>query len=188
MKHTKHILKFISAAIMPVLYLAFVVSEHYGFWDWVRGLDQVRVVAQRMNTSYADAKRQYRPGDPEFEPTLDLIEKYTKAELKRDRQPVLIARYKAVASAVIDTGQGMTAEWTAPTTPVYLGYVDNPAQTSDVVQVGDINDLFVWIDQSRNDFRFLIQNVLLAVFSLTLGVLIWSIEHRERRSDTSRNR
>lgn len=178
----KHLLKFISAGIMPVLYLAFVATEHYGFWDRVRGLDDVRVVAQRMNISYAYAKRQYRPTDPQWQPTLDLIKKYTKAELPRDRTPVLIGRWKAVTSAMIETGPGITAEWTAPTTPIYLGYVDQPTKPSDIVQVGDINDLFLWIDKSKSDFRFLIQNVLLGIFSLTLGIMIWGIEHREKLS------
>ncbi len=180
MKHIKHVLKFISAGIMPVLYLAFVATEHYGFWDRVRGLDDVRLVAQRMNISYAYAKRQYRPGDPEWKPTLGLIKRYTKAELPRDRQPVLIARYKAVTSAMVETAPGITAEWTAPTTPIYLAYAELPAKTNDVVQVGDINDLFLWIDKSKSDFRFLMQNVLLGIFSLTLGLMIWGIEHRER--------
>jgi len=46
----KHVLKFIAAAIMPVLYLAFIVTEHYGFWDRFRGLDEARVVAGNLGT------------------------------------------------------------------------------------------------------------------------------------------
>jgi len=37
-------------------------------------------------------------------------------------------------------------------------------------------------DKSKSDFRFLVQNVLLGIFSITLGVLIWAIEHRKSGS------
>lgn len=176
MTPTKPILKFLAAAVMPALYLAFVVTDHYEVWDRVRGLNDVKAVAARMSISYAEAKRQYWPRDKEWEPTLALITRYTKFQLPQGRTPVMIARYKAVASAQIEIPGGENAEWTAPTTPLVLLYSD-PPKNEDTVIVGDIGDLFVWIDKSKSDFRFLIQNVLLGIFSITLGVLIWAVEH-----------
>jgi hypothetical protein len=178
----KPILKFLAAAVMPSLYLAFIITDHYEAWDRVRGLNEVKIVAARMNVSYAEAKRQYWPSDKEWIPTLALITRYTKAQLPQGKSPVMIARYKAVASAKIDITPGSSAEWTAPTTPLVLLYRDPPLSMDDAVIVGDIGDLSVWIDKSKSDFRFLIQNVLLGVFSIALAVLIWSVEHRSKKA------
>jgi hypothetical protein len=166
---------------MPAVYLIFVITDHYEVWDEIRGLNEVKAVAARMNISYAEEKRQYWPSDKEWKPTLALITRYTNAQLPRGKSPVMIARYKAVASAKIDITPGAFAEWTAPTTPLVLLYRDPPLSMGDAVVVGDIGDLFIWIDKSRSDFRFLIQNVLLGIFSLSLGVLIWTVEHRTKK-------
>ncbi len=176
----KPALKFIAAAIMPSLYLMFIITDHYEIWDSIRGLNKVKAVAARMNLSYTEAKRQYRPGDDEWKPTIALIERYSKAELPRGRQPIVLARLQAVASAKAEVGPGKFAEWTAPTTPLLFLYSESPLSWNDTMVVGDIGDLFVWIEKSKSDFRFYVQNVLLGVFSVTLGALIWGIEHRER--------
>jgi hypothetical protein len=180
----KPVAKFVAAAVMPALYLLFVVADHYDVFDKLRGLDKVQTVASRMNTSYADVKRQYRPRDPEWTPTLALIRKYTKAEMPSNRDPVLLARYTAIVSAKAEIEPGKFAEWTAPTTPLLIFYSDPPSRFNDYVAVGEIGDLFSWIEKSKADFRFMIQNVLLGIFSITLGVLIWAIEHREHKRST----
>jgi hypothetical protein len=70
----KRALEFVSAVVFPVLYLGFVVTEHYGLWDEVRGLNSVKKVAAQMDTSYdPNAQRQFRPGDEGWKPTLTLI-------------------------------------------------------------------------------------------------------------------
>jgi hypothetical protein len=182
----KPILKFVAAAIMPAIYLAFVITDHYDVWDEVRGLNDVKVVAARMNTSYEEVQRQYRPSDKEWKATVDLIKKYTKSQLPPGREPLVVMRYGAITSAKLDLGYGKFAEWTAPTTPLALLYHEFPTPGSikpeDIVIVGQIGDLFAWIDKSKTDFRFFVQNVLLGIFSLTLAILIWGIEHRERKT------
>lgn len=96
----------------------------------------------------------------------------------------MIARFSAVASAKIDLAPGKFAEWTAPTTPLVLLYREAPLSWDDTLVVGDIGDLPIWIDKSKSDFRFLIQNVLLGVFSLSLGILIWTIEQATKDQKT----
>ena len=169
-------LKLVAVTIMPSLFLAFTVSEHYGLWDRVRGLNDVREVTRRMNTSYADEKRVYRKSDKEFGPTLALIRKYSSARIPSDREVLLIARYRAVVSYQESLSNGQVAEWTAPTTPLLLLYADPPGN-GDVIQVGAIGDLYSWIEQSKSDFKFYVQSILLGVFSLVLGFLVWAVEH-----------
>jgi hypothetical protein len=42
--------------------------------------------------------------------------------------------------------------------------------------VGTIGDLRAWIIRSKDDFRFVMQDILLAVLSITLGAIIWVTE------------
>ena len=168
-------LEFLSAAFIPFLYLTFVITEHYDVWDGPRGLDAVKRVASQMDTSYdPNVQRQFRATDPGFQETLDLIRKYTTASLQPGREPIAIVRYVAVASGKTDLGNGKFAEWTAPTTPLILLYTEPPVATSnDFIVVGSIGDLHTWIERSKTDFRFFVQDVFLTLFSLVLGVLIW---------------
>lgn len=159
-----------------MLYLIFVVTEHYGVWDKVRGLDAVKEVAAQMDTSYdPSAQRQFRPGDRGYAETLGLIENYTNAVLPKDRTPVMIVRYVAVLSGEAQLNNGKIAEWTAPSTPLCVLYHEMPANNSDTVQVGTIGDLHTWIERSKNDFRFCVQDVFLGIFSLALGALLWFV-------------
>jgi hypothetical protein len=136
-----------------------------------------------MNLSYQYAQRQYRPGDREWSDTVALIKRYTRAELPRDRDPLVLTRSQAIASSKLDLGRGAVAEWTAPNTPIMFLYKELPlpSGSADVIVVGDIADLFTWVDRSRTDFRFYVQNVLLAIFSLTLGVLAWRLDHQSNK-------
>lgn len=80
-------------------------------------------------------------------------------------------------SSKIDLGDGRMAEWTAPTTPIYLLYHDLPAEKGDAVQVGNIEDLHNWVERSKSDFRFYVQDIFLGLFSFALGAFIW-IAHK----------
>jgi len=104
-------LEFIRAVGLPILYLAFVVTEHYGFWDEIRGLNDVKTVAAQMNTSYdTQAQRKFRPQDKAWKPTLALIRRFSRAQLPKGREPILIARYSAILSGKVDLGNGQFAE------------------------------------------------------------------------------
>jgi hypothetical protein len=176
----KHLLALGRLVIMPVLFILFAVTDHYGVWDTLRGLNNVEAVAKRMNLSYQEAQRQYRPGDKEWSDTVALIKRYTKADIPLGRDPLVLTRSQAIASSKLDLGGGISAEWTAPNTPIMFLYKELPLPSGspDVVVVGDIADLFTWVDKSKTDFRFYIQNVLLAIFSVTLGIFAWRLDHQ----------
>lgn len=167
------------AVVWPLLYLSFVVTEHYGLWDSLRGLNAVKEVAAHMDTSYdPSVQRQYRPGDKGYSETLSLIERYTNAVLLKGRKPVMICRYVAVLSGKADLGNGKTAEWTAPSTPLIVLYHELPANPQEIVQVGTIGDLHLWIERSKADFRFFVQDIFLGVFSVALGASLWFAHRR----------
>jgi hypothetical protein len=59
------------------------------------------------------------PSDPEWAPTLQLIEKYTKHNLRTDREPATIARMQATQSI---QERNTDLEWTSPSTPFVVLY------------------------------------------------------------------
>jgi len=115
----RSILKLCGLTLIPVVSIGFLLSEYFGVWDRHYGLNHVLKAADRLETSYApDVKRVVEPNDPEWEPILDLIHRYSLTHLPADREPKFLARFQAIASGKIDTGSGQTAEWTAPSTPI----------------------------------------------------------------------
>ena len=129
MRSAKALGKFMLAVGLPLVTLSFVVLNYYGLWDYVRGLHHVREIATRMETSYAeDVKRVIRPGQPGWDTMVSLIRRYSSAQLPANREPKLLARFVAVASAKLDIGPGQIAEWTAPSTPLVLIYIEWPGQ------------------------------------------------------------
>jgi hypothetical protein len=173
-------LKFFLAIVIPVCVIAFVFSMRTGFWDWCFGIDKVVKVTENFETSYApDACHPVRPGDPAWDPILKLISKYSSADLPKDKKPKVFARFVAVLSQKTDLGQGKIAEWTAPSTPIALIYRDWPGQDvppQDYRIVGTIGDLRIWINRSRDDFRFVMQDILFAILAIIIGTIIWFTE------------
>jgi hypothetical protein len=52
--------------ILPFLYTAFIITDRYGLWDELSGLDLVEGVSARFDLSYADnASLPVRVGDRE---------------------------------------------------------------------------------------------------------------------------
>ena len=185
MRSARAIGKFMLAVGLPLVTLGFVVLNYYGFWDYCRGLHHVREIAARMETSYAeDVKRVIRPGQPGWDTMLSLIRRYSSAQLPANREPKLLARSVAVASAKLDIGPGQIAEWTAPSTPLVLIYVEwpgQPVEPADYKIVGTIGDIRAWVDKSRADFYFVTRDVLITLTSIFLGGLIWFVEFRPQK-------
>ena len=182
----KPVFKFVAAVFLPVLTILFVIGEHGGWWDRYLGLTDVLEAAARFETSYSEGVRRIIvPGEPAWAPVLDLIRRYSPAKLPPGREPSVLARFVAVASAKIDTGLGTIAEWTAPSTPIALLYQDWPGNSvppSDCRIVGTIGDLRTWVDKRRADLHFLGRDVLLSITSIVIGLVIWLMENGPRGS------
>jgi hypothetical protein len=165
---TKAVLQLASAVLIPACAIGFVVVERAGLLDYYLGHDAVLEVAARLETSYAEnVDRQIGPDERAWRPLLRLIRKYSTATLPDNREPVMLARSVAIASAKLDIGQGQPAEWTAPSTPIILIYSDWPGHEvppKEYRVVGTIGDLRAWVDRSRADLRFWIQDLSLALF------------------------
>lgn len=170
------ILRILSAFIIPTIVLIFVISMRVGFWDRWFGLDKVAIIAENFESSYTpNASHPIRLGDPGWKPLLKLISKYSIANLPKDKEPRVFARFVAILSQKTDLGQGRIAEWTAPSTPIALIYREWPGQSvspQDYRIVGTIGDLRTWINRSKDDFRFIVQDILLAILSITCGILV----------------
>jgi hypothetical protein len=168
---------------LPVLALLFVIGERTGVWDKLRGLDLVEDVANRLDTSYAaNVVRQIGPDEKAWKPLIALIYRYSTTKFPKDKQPRMVARALAVASAKLDLGGGRFAEWTAPSTPFMILYGDwpttgRPLSNSDVWIAGTLGDLRTWIAQSKSDLRFVVMDVSLVLITISLGLLLWRINH-----------
>lgn len=152
----------------------FASLSYWGFWDFLRGDDLLIGLAQRLDTSYAEVSRQVRPVDPEWEPLMRVITHYTHADLPKNRQPVVFARFVAVSSFKTDAG-----EWTAPTTPMALLYKQWPAPgtgpfkiNQDAWIVGTLGDLHEWIRRDEGDFDFVWRTIIFGALSVCVGAFL----------------
>lgn len=169
-------------ATLPLLYLGFVSLDRSGMIDRMRGLDKVEAFVSNIETSYrTGVRRQSRPSDPEWSALLKLIRKYSTADFPREREPKVIARGVALASNKVDLAGGEVAEWTSPGTPVIEIYVDwpvpgQPVSEKDFSVIGTIGDFRPWLDKSRGDLRFIVQDGFLASFTVLVGLFIWFLD------------
>jgi hypothetical protein len=182
MKHSpkKRRIEFAVSVLLPLVGLFLVLAEHTGAIDWLLGLDKVEQVADRFDRSYSsDASRRVYPEDAEWKPTIALIEKYSKIKWQAGRQPQTIARLQAKLSAQDEDGY----EWTSPSTPIVVLYRRWPTTLGlsipkdDVEVIGSIGELHSWIDQSKSEYHFLIDDVLLVVIAATLGYWLWRVSY-----------
>jgi len=188
MRSTKETLKrrleFSAAVLLPVLAAAVVVAEHFGVFDRLAGLDEVEIVAARSDHSYGDtASFPVYPEDPAWEPTIALIKRYTNAPLRTDKQPQMLARWKASLSTLEPDGY----EWTSPSTPFALMYERVPMvlgahfNSNNVTIVGSIGDLHSWIAQRKSELHFLINDIFLSVMAVVLGYWLWRVNYLVKR-------
>jgi hypothetical protein len=163
----------------------FAILTYAGFWNEWRGDNLAAAAATRFDKSYSqDASRAVKNGDKEWLPLMRLITKYSCADLPKDREPRVIARFVAVASAKDASG----AEWTAPTTPIALLYKEWPGHgdlsTADWRTVGTIEDLHNWIRTDEADFDFLVRTIIFGILSFCVGVFL-ALPDRPRTSPQS---
>lgn len=175
----KHIFLLIAAVGVPVLLLGSIITERVGIWDYFLGLNEVEKVASRFETSYAEGvDRQIGPDEPAWKPILNLIDRYSGAKFPTDRKPRCFVRHQAIWSNKIDLGNGRIAEWTAPSTPIAIIFVEplTPMKNEDVLIVGSIGDIRRWVDMRRADLRFVINDVMLGFTAVLFGFLLWSMD------------
>jgi hypothetical protein len=104
--------------IISLTGVGFAALTYTGFWSHVRGDDLLIAVADRFDLSYApDASEPVRPDDPAWKPLMRVITEYSRADLRNDKKPEVLARMAAISSAKVEAGGALVAEWTAPTTP-----------------------------------------------------------------------
>jgi hypothetical protein len=110
-----------------------------------------------------------RKGDQR--PLLRVITKYSHAQLPTDREPRVFVRSVAVASAQSEAAR---AEWTAPTTPIWLLYKEWPGHVTpdDYRIVGTIGEFHNWIRNDEADFDFLVRTILFGALSLCVSVFL----------------
>jgi hypothetical protein len=160
---------------VPILTLVLVIMEQLGALDWWLGLNQVRRVARNLSLSVASVQRQFTPSDREWGPTLRLIRYYTKSSLPAGKEPNAIVRGQAVLGGAQALPGGAIAEWTAPSTPMFLVYGAGKvvAKGDHGIFVGGIGDLSIWIEQDLNWWKFLLNSVLVGLLSIGLVLLAW---------------
>ena len=130
-------------------------------------------VAARFDKSYSeDASKPVKRGDAEWQPLIRIITKYIRSDLPQNREPLVFARFPALADAKKEYFKGQLFEWTAPATPVALVYKDWPAPPADYRIVGTIGDLHDWIRRDEADFDFLIRTIIFGLLSVCVGVFL----------------
>jgi hypothetical protein len=175
----------LAVLLIPLVGVAFIALERVGLWDHVLGPDRAEEAASQFDRSYApDASAPVRPSDPDWEPLIGLVKRYSRADLITDRSPAVIARFQALASNQIP-GVGTQvplAEWTAPGTPLVLMYKNWPGASvppEDYRIVGTIGDLHTWIERRRADLHSNVMDFILTFATLALALAAW---FRDRRT------
>jgi len=185
-RRQKRWIDFVLSVLLPASILLVVLAEHYGVFESWRGLDLVEEVADRFSHSYTpDASKPVYPEDAAWKPMIELIEKYSKVKLRTDKEPKTIARFQATLS----TKEVDSFEWTSPSTPFVVLYRHWPENSGpgipkeDYTVVGSIGDLQSWITQSKNDFHFLINDIVLGVIAVVFGWWLWRMNYLHGRED-----
>ena len=153
------------ATLLPFLTVVFICCEYSGVWDRLQGLDAVEKIAQRFDLSYAaNASAPVYPRDLAWKPLLRLIYRYSNARIPKSREPKVVARFVAVASAKEPIGNGGVVEWTAPSTPIAVSYLEwpgNDVPPADYRIIGTIGDLHAWIARSKSDLHSRVVDVFM---------------------------
>ena len=171
--------------VLPFIYLSFVISDRMGVWDKVTGLDLVEKASRRFDLSYAqNASQPVRVGDREWEPLLALAYRYSVVNFPKDREPHVFVRLVAPFSSRTPEQGDIAAEWTVPSTPLFLLYQDWPQNSGkgvppeNVRMIGTIGDLRDWISREKDRRKFLVQDIFLGTFGPLLAIVIFWLEKR----------
>jgi hypothetical protein len=158
-----------------LLTFAILIFDRVGGLDYCLKIPLLETVAHRFELSYGpDASRPIKPSDKEWTPTLDLIREYSRTSFPKDKQPKVIARFKAVSSSQEQVGKEEIAQWTAPSTPLAILFKDWPGASvapDDYRVVGSIGDLRSWVNAYRDKWKFITNDLLLGVLAVVTTAL-----------------
>lgn len=165
-----------SVLVLSFIGIGFLVLDHFGVWDHLRGIDQLQQFAARLDTSYGTVPLQLRPEDAGWNAVISLIHDYSSAQLPPQRKPKAFARFPALSSSFAGSEQNPIAR-TAPATPIALIYVESPTadgrdiDPSDYRIVGTIGDLHDWIRRKQENFKFWVYDIFLGAILAVAALL-----------------
>ena len=169
--------------VLPILVVLTVIAEHCATFDWLQGLDQVAKVADRFDhTNAPDANVPVYPNDAEWKPMIEFIKKFSTVKLRADKQPLTIARKQTSAW----TSEGDFDKSVAPSAPIFVFYrhwsygEGTHKDEEDHTEIGTVGDLHNWIERSKTNRHFLINDVLLALMPIILSFWLWRINYSHR--------
>ncbi len=99
----KNLLKSL-AFLLVVIIWALNIWFYLGGPEKYLGMPDVVRFADALGTSYGEAPRILRPGDPAWTATVELIERYSNAKPSHERPWTFIGRFAAVDSNKLDIG------------------------------------------------------------------------------------
>jgi len=180
------------ATLLPFLTVVFVCCEYSGVWT---GCKAWMLWRKSHNASISLMRAPVYPRDLAWRPLLRLIYTYSNARIPKSREPKVVARFVAVASAKEPIGNGGVVEWTAPSTPIAVSYLEwpgNDVPPADYRIVGTIGDLHAWIARSKSDLHSRVVDVFMVASSALVGLYIWILggterQERKRRQNRSKN-
>lgn len=167
------------AIVLTLAILGFNIWSYMGGLDAALGMNDVRKFLNALETSYGNAPRILRPEDPAWQPTIDLIRRYSKVRIPQERPITFIGRFQAVASYKMEIGSEMF-QWTAPATPFavfyYPGSERDKIPNNEFVIVGTLGDLRSWVDRRISDFKFVFLQITAVSLSILLTLWLWFLD------------
>jgi hypothetical protein len=171
-------LKFLAIVLAAVI-LFFNIWSYAGGLDAWLGMNDVRQFIDALETSYGNAPRILRPKDPAWQPTIDLIRRYSKVPIPQERPITFIGRFRAVASYKMEIGSEMF-QWTAPATPFavffYPGSERDKIPNNEFLIVGTLGDLRSWIDRRISDYKIFFLQFISGGLSILLTLWLWFLD------------
>lgn len=165
--------------INAIAFIAAIALHSDALIDRLLGLGPAVILADRFDNSYGSRDKGpdlIQRGNPAWSPTIALFERYGKSHIDYTQVNYML-RSVAVASSEIpgQTGSAPIAQWTAPSTPIYVYtgiLVGNHFVGGKQSIVGTIGEFHEWIQRRREDFRFLVTDIIIAGIALANSIIL----------------
>jgi len=156
-------------------FIAAITLHSDALIDHLLGLGPAAALADRFDNSYGSRDQGpdlIQAGNPAWNPTIALFERYSKAHIDYAQVNYML-RSVAVASSEIPGPRGSAP--IAPSTPiyVYIGWlVGSHFVGGKQLIVGTIGEFHDWIQRRRDDFRFLVTDIIIAGIASANGIIL----------------